>query len=537
MTFATTTINLFCIISGEKLSNAFLLENILPSIKVGKLKEYILNRENKLEHLDPDNLKLWVVDIPIEEGTAEKIILPDDFDDKKSMMEGEISQYFQLGASESTAHIIVEISGEDQLQDTLTSKKARFQGQWREYIASDGNMVRLPPDLIELLRRDDFKPAPRTDFAQFVGNLQPGDQIGTPSLGETPKPFGIFGVEPKLVITEQMLEMWCEIQNGTPDENLPCRRVLAGPVGIGKSYLAYFLAARGYAEGMLTLYIADARILDRQEIESAKALVARFLSLNKDILTASELELLVSNYDGIKHVYIESVFAIFRLLKQEERKTLLVVDEHKMLFQYKPYVPQRYNFLDHLSDLDSWEEKYKGSSVILTGTTHTNYEVSVLPRDLQKSSVVFIGPFSETVFSKLLEQFPRLNQEELISPVCKYTNRVPRELAFMDRDIRDTEGPITEEMVKVWSVNRSRVFRAIAWEYRESLEQRLRSKFYGVLDESFRERRSDISFKNDLVDIGLGYRLKDGEGGKTRLHILSPSAQAGILGVFGQMRM
>ncbi|KAF9981320.1 hypothetical protein BGZ79_006135, partial [Entomortierella chlamydospora] len=188
----------------------------------------------------------------------------------------------------------------------LPSKKIRIIEQWREYKASDDNLVLLPPAWIEILESSTFKPAPRSQFAHLLRTLVAGQEVSIPTLGQTPKDFGFFDRNPddskhasNLLVTEQMLEIWDQIQNGVPKENRVYRRVLSGPMGVGKTYLSYFLAARGYAEGLLTLYIADARILDKaEERDSAKALVECFLALNKDILTASELEGLVADYDG-----------------------------------------------------------------------------------------------------------------------------------------------------------------------------------------------------------------------------------------------
>jgi hypothetical protein len=118
-------------------------------------------------------------------------------------------------------------------------------------------------------------------------------------------------------------------------------------MGVGKSYLSYFLAARAYAEGWLVLYISDAGLLDKnKQDESALQVVKRFLAINKDILTGAELEMLVRDYNGMGDISTDAASLIFRtLLMSRDRKTLLLVDEHRKLFQKEPYVPDKFKSL------------------------------------------------------------------------------------------------------------------------------------------------------------------------------------------------
>ncbi|KAG0015987.1 hypothetical protein BGZ80_009507, partial [Entomortierella chlamydospora] len=83
---------------------------------------------------------------------------------------------------------------------------------------------------------------------------------------------------------------------------------------------------------------------------STEALVKGFLAPNKDILNASELGSLAVNHGGKTHVSIIETKAMLNLFKRRERKTLLIVDEHGMLFQRKPFAPNKFKFLSDLSD-------------------------------------------------------------------------------------------------------------------------------------------------------------------------------------------
>ncbi|KAF9898378.1 hypothetical protein EC991_011417, partial [Linnemannia zychae] len=196
-------------------------------------------------------------------------------------------------------------------------------------------------------------------------------------MGQLPKEFGRDGQGRGLFVTEQMLELWKDMRG---DQEFTYRRVLSGPMGVGKSYLSYFLAAKAYAEGWLVLYMSDAQGLVRDdENESASQVVRRFLALNKDILTGIELKMLVNEYDGTRNISRNALSVIFDpLLKSRDRKTLLLVDEHGKLFEREPYVPVMFRSLFPLMSYHWWGEDAKGSRVVFTGTAHAKYEMTIL---------------------------------------------------------------------------------------------------------------------------------------------------------------
>ncbi|RUS14764.1 hypothetical protein BC938DRAFT_477229, partial [Jimgerdemannia flammicorona] len=96
-----------------------------------------------------------------------------------------------------------------------------------------------------MLNDKKFAPAPYAAFHAFRNDLNAGDEIVVPKLGQSPKYFGEYFHQRKLLITEQMLSVWQEI---SVDRENSLKRVLSGPMGVGKSYLALFLAAKAYAE-------------------------------------------------------------------------------------------------------------------------------------------------------------------------------------------------------------------------------------------------------------------------------------------------
>ncbi len=59
-----------------------------------------------------------------------------------------------------------------------------------------------------------------------------------------------YGSTEKFLVTQQMIDIWTEIENSKGF----LRLVPVGPMGIGKSYLSYFLAAMAFASCYRLLY-------------------------------------------------------------------------------------------------------------------------------------------------------------------------------------------------------------------------------------------------------------------------------------------
>ncbi|KAF8969278.1 hypothetical protein BGZ46_010708 [Entomortierella lignicola] len=125
-------------------------------------------------------------------------------------------------------------------------KKICLVEDWRSYKVPGGESIDLPPSMIELLYNLERKPAPRETFSYLEGNLQAGDYIEIPFMGQYPEHFVSYGSNSRFIITEQMLKIWKEIKEGpTGQGDHIYRRYLSGPTGIGKSQIVFFLAAMG----------------------------------------------------------------------------------------------------------------------------------------------------------------------------------------------------------------------------------------------------------------------------------------------------
>ncbi|KAF9320406.1 hypothetical protein BG003_006199 [Podila horticola] len=414
-------LTLFCLIDGEATSNAFPVE-IIPTKSIGDLKDFIkVKKTNDFSDVDANQLTLWRVSIPVVTANRNKPIILTEIDSITELdPTDDVSDVFADQLPKKTIHIIVQ---------------------------------RPPPAFVHL--KDD---------------LRVGDSIIMPSMGQSPKDSSPHGQGRKLFVTEQMLKHWEDMRG---DKERTYRRVLSGPMGVGKSYLSYFLAARAYAEGWLVLYISGAGLLDRDdEIESALQLVKRFLALNKDILTGAALEVLVNDYDGTYNISFNSLSVIFEpLLKSRERKTLLLVDEHGKLFEKEPYIPDKFRSLVPLSSYHWWGEDAKGSRVIFTGIAHAKYEMTILDDCYRQWYVVFVGPLSRNVFFNLLDTYPRLRAQAIKKEVIEITNCVPRELVYLSANVKDLS-PISVDDLQQWTENRTKDFRSTAKTYYSSCSQR-----------------------------------------------------------------
>ncbi|KAF9308417.1 hypothetical protein BG003_011153 [Podila horticola] len=356
-----------------------------------------------------------------------------------------------------------------------------------------------------------------------------------PSVGQSPKDFGLYGQPHRFFVTEQMLELWNDMRG---DKKTTYRRILSGPTGVGKSYLSYFLVARAYAEGWLVLYISDAGVLDKKdENESASEIVKRFLALNNDILTGAELEMLVNDYDGSRNIARNALSVIFGdLLMSWNRKTLLLVDEHRKLFETEPYVPDKFRSLVHLSSYHSWGEEPKGSRVIFTDITHVKYEMTILDDSYRLECVVFVAPLSRNVFSNLLDTYPRLSAPAIKKEVTEITNCVPRELVYLSANVKDL-GPISVDDLQKWTESRTKDFLSIAETYYYSLCPFMKGLFYKDLLQMLLGSTGLFRLEWEFVDLGLNYRSDEVGKIGTQLHILCRPAQNALLELFKSLSL
>ncbi|KAF9327532.1 hypothetical protein BG006_009180 [Podila minutissima] len=425
-------LTLFCVVDGETPSNAFSVETE-SNKTIGDLKKLIKTEMSpRFDDVAPNELTLWRVSlVGSKKGSAITIKTLDDkteLDDPRALL----SEWF-LESPDRNTYIIVQRpppvlkrGREYELEDP---QKLPRTSDWVKYGAKDGP-VELPPVLVSMLNSGDLTPAPRNEFKQQLDNMQVGQQITLPSIGQRPKHFGEGYQKMSFFITEQMVEMWSLLSSNS---DRPIRRVLSGPMGVGKSYLALFLAAKAYSEGWLLLYVSDANELAKETSgDIANEICKRFLALNKDMLTVADFEKMTYWHPTDPQDVFDcaSNSILHDLLQQLETKTLLVIDEHGALFEQDTPVPKKHVILNPLMQLAAWRETSRGARVVLTGTAHAKFERQYIKSDMWHWRE-YVTPMSDTVFDKLLHMDAILSRAVIKDQVKEITNRVPRELVNM----------------------------------------------------------------------------------------------------------
>ncbi|KAG0003003.1 hypothetical protein BGZ65_002134 [Modicella reniformis] len=301
--------------------------------------------------------------------------------------------------------------------------------------------------------------------------------------------------------------------------------------------------ARAYAEGWPVLYIADAgALVTGCRKSAAMEVVKRFFVLNKDILTATELEELVEDYDGTYDVAVDAISTIFRkLLKQRERKTLLIIDDHWKLFETTPSIPTQFSSLNPLQSFHWWGEDAKWTRVIFTGTSHAKYEMESLEETYRATSLVFVRPLSERVFLKLLDTHPHLNLPEIKDEVKAITNYVPQELvrlSYFTKLPEDEEVPVPiKDVLQSYTVQRTSHFEQLVSDHYNSSQIFWKKRYYHALASIFLDGTSATDFEWNFLDLGLVYRCRDGPYKPFKYHILSRPAQKALLELFKTLKV
>jgi hypothetical protein len=109
---ATNTLTLFCLIEGDSTSYAFKVRILDTHTDVSDLKKAIVGEKpNAFEHVDPNDLVLWKVSIPIIDNDETPILLDNARcgDKKKLGPATRLSKVFPPEElAEETVHIVVE---------------------------------------------------------------------------------------------------------------------------------------------------------------------------------------------------------------------------------------------------------------------------------------------------------------------------------------------------------------------------------------------------------------------------------------------
>ncbi|KAF9982961.1 hypothetical protein BGZ65_002328 [Modicella reniformis] len=531
------TLNLFCLADKKSILEAFSV-NIAAESTIGDLKEAIKSkRKTAFKLIDAKELTLWKVSISIMNGDYKQPISldsPDIFKEKKKLLpKSRISDVFPSNPDKDTVVLIQPPSSDP--QEWPETKRTRIIEGWEPYKASDGKTVDLPLTWIQILESTDVDPKPRAAFNHLKSNFSAGDTINIPSLGQDPK--DLKDCSNNFFVTEQMLELWEDLRG---ENDRICRRVLSGPMGVGKTYLSYFLAARAYAEGWPLLYIADAGVLNTdKEEEAAMEILKRFLALNKDILTATELERLVEDYDDTLDISRRAISVIFRRsLQQRKRKTLLIVDEHWKLYKTTRSIPEKSRSLYPLESFHQWKEECKWSRVVFTGIAYSEYEMERLDDSYKWESLLFVGPLSERVFLKLLDTYPNLNLPEIKNEVKAITNCVPGELVHLSNFAKANPDVAIKDVLRSYSVERTIHFQQLVNNHYNTSSEFVKGMYYHTLASIFLGDTTMTGFEQYFLEPGFVYRRRDGLFKMTvEYHIFCRPTQKALLELFKMLQV
>ncbi|KAF9344778.1 hypothetical protein BGX26_003927 [Mortierella sp. AD094] len=445
-------------------------------------------------------------------------------------------------APATPSSIVTKRDREENEESYESSTKRRCSSEfWALYTHHDGKRVSLPKFLIDMLRSDNKRPDSRADFSQLL-NLNAGDRVMARSLGRSPKFFaeGVQGRE--FIVSEQMMDLWELLDRDTESS---VKRCLTGPMGVGKSYIAWFLAAKAYAHGWPVLYVTDAKSLQSCETgeEASTKICQRFITLNKDILTVDELAKMVDFQDTTKPLVVSTAGYIFdTLLQQGQQKTLFVIDEHGAMFPDNgTSVTDRFPVLGCLNAFGSWETQ-SSARVMFTGTAHGKFGRTIL-RD-RDDYLIHVGPLSPLTFDKLfdavLAHLDRTTQDNLRSRknnVIKITNRVPRDLirlvvwiSLSGKQLKVKQLDISlagyeKKCFDFYSQEASNYFKKLQGSRRDSAIQALTKMFLPG-----RQGFQPGTFEWEFLDSGLVYQATTEYGPEYRP--ISLSAQRAILDLY-----
>ena len=146
--------------------------------------------------------------------------------------------------------------------------------------------------------------------------------------------------------------------------------------------------------------------------------------------------------------------------------------------------------------------------------------MTILDESYRPRSVVFVGPLSRHVFSKLLDTYPRLAAPAIREEVTAITNCVPRELVYLSAAVEDLPEPISLDNLDEWTERQTKDFLLTAKTYYESRTPFRKNDFYKALLQTFLGSTSTVDFEWDFLDLGLIYRSKDVGRIATQHHIL-----------------
>jgi hypothetical protein len=327
--------------------------------------------------------------------------------------------------------------------------------------------------------------------------------ISKVEFGEDPKHFSYTW---PFIVTSQMSDLQKEVFNFHDTAKISPKLterniVLCGPMGIGKSYTLWYIAARAYAEKRRLLYISDCSIwMGCKDDRLLPYLIRTFISQNTGLLSQEELDILNDpdvTYDDIE----DEIF--------KKSPTIFILDEHAALVtryeKVKDVDPLRW--LGRFVILNSHPRIY---TVVIGASSHANYELQYL-RNGSQIFKRFLKQLSREEATQVLMGQGCNTEDVLEGAILDECNCVPRELsqfAKFWKENQDKDGIVSD-----FRKARSVYFRGLLNSFYGKLVSDVdRKAFLETLGTMFRKGTFDShrSFTEGFIDLSLCLRIDDG---------------------------
>jgi hypothetical protein len=325
--------------------------------------------------------------------------------------------------------------------------------------------------------------------------------ISNVEFGEDPKHFSYTW---PFIVTSQMSDLQKEVFNFHDTAKISPKLterniVLCGPMGIGKSYTLWYLAARAYAEKRRLLYISDCSFwMDRDDADLLPYLIRTFIAQNLDLLSQEELDLLNDPLVS----YIEIEYAIF-----QKYPTIFILDEHAALVTRYEKVKDvdSLRWLGRFVVLNSHPRIY---TVVIGASSHANYELRYLRNGMQTFKR-FIKPLNRDEAVEVLAGQGCDAWGTMRDAILDECNCVPRELSQFAKHWKENSNH--DNAVATFRPLRVEFFRGSLNLFYEGLSDTSRASFLETLKTMFREGtlKAHQSFSTGFIDLSLCIRMND----------------------------
>ncbi len=299
--------------------------------------------------------------------------------------------------------------------------------------------------------------ASRAAFSNALGEAVVGSLIDLAdlSLGTDPKHFAAAN----FIWTSQVDKFWNEVQGHVQAQKprQAAKLIASGPPGMGKSYIAWGLAAKAFASGYAVFYLADSPNWFKEnwfdgELTSADRLCSMtklLFDFNWDIISSSDDHLGFVHQHG-QNWSFKLLYKLFNRLR-----CVILLDEHGKLYKEakKSLSDLDFSQFERFFRLQEWDA-YPQVSIVVSGSTQSLYEIDYLKNGCQgwRRLVLPLRPDEAQVLCAELKLDSDEIKDAIGHSIEELTNFVPREIRTLS-DYRQQrgnfEGYVTERCAEL----------------------------------------------------------------------------------------